>query len=112
LRKPPLHSVGIFKGIPNLSFEKIAPGMLQDYPLIINTTPLGMFPYLNEYPPIPIEALSSQNYVFDLIYNPEKTLLLRIAQERGASIKNGWSMLQYQAEKAWEIWNEHWTLAK
>jgi shikimate dehydrogenase len=110
-RTPPPPSINIFRRVPNLSFDKLTPNILRDYPLIINATPLGMLPYIDHYPPIPINALSPQNYVFDLIYNPEKTLLLRMAQERGAHIKNGWSMLQYQAEKAWEIWDKHWTLS-
>jgi shikimate dehydrogenase len=108
-RTPPPNQINIFKGVRNLTFQKVNADILRDYPLIINTTPLGMLPYVNDFPPIPINAVSSQNYVFDLVYNPEKTLLLQMAQERGAHIQNGLSMLQYQAEKAWEIWSSHWS---
>jgi shikimate dehydrogenase len=72
---------------------------------IINTTPVGMFPNVNECPNIPYECLSSQHLVYDLIYNPEETLFLKKAKEQGATTINGLSMLQLQAEKSWEIWN-------
>lgn len=72
---------------------------------IINTTPVGMFPHINECPNIPYECISSQHLVYDLIYNPEETLFLKKAKEQGATTINGLSMLQLQAEKSWEIWN-------
>lgn len=72
---------------------------------IINTTPVGMFPNVNECPNIPYECISSQHLVYDLIYNPEETLFLKKAKEQGATTINGLSMLQLQAEKSWEIWN-------
>lgn len=64
-----------------------------------------MHPNENEMPLIPIEKLSDKNIVFDLIYNPVETLLLKKAAEKGAIIKNGLEMLELQAEKSWEIWN-------
>ena len=73
--------------------------------LIINTTPLGMTPNTNELPPIDYELISSQHYVYDLIYNPARTLFIQKAEMRGATVKNGLEMLQIQAEKAWAIWN-------
>ena len=72
--------------------------------LIINTTPLGMTPKTGEYPPIPYQGLTSDHLLFDLIYNPEKTIFLQKGEERGAAIKNGLEMLILQAEKSWEIW--------
>lgn len=72
---------------------------------IINTTPVGMFPNVNECPNIPYECISSQHLVYDLIYNPEETLFLKKAKEQGANTINGLSMLHLQAEKSWEIWN-------
>jgi shikimate dehydrogenase len=72
---------------------------------IINTTPVGMFPGVDECPNIPYECISSQHLVYDLIYNPEETLFLKKVKERGATTINGLSMLQLQAEKSWEIWN-------
>jgi shikimate dehydrogenase len=73
--------------------------------LIINTTPLGMSPDTNSFPPINYEQLTSEHYVYDLIYNPARTVFLQKAEMRGAHIKNGLEMLHVQAEKAWAIWN-------
>ncbi len=72
---------------------------------IINTTPVGTFPNVMECPKIPYDCITSQHMVYDLIYNPEETLFLKKAKERGATTINGLSMLQLQAEKSWEIWN-------
>ena len=65
-----------------------------------------MYPAVNEAPPIPYEALTTDHYLFDLVYNPEKTLFLQMGEERGAAIKNGYEMLVIQAEESWKIWNE------
>jgi len=73
--------------------------------LIINTTPLGMSPNTNTCPPINYELLTTDHYVYDLIYNPARTLFLQKAEMRGAHFKNGLEMLHVQAEKSWEIWN-------
>jgi shikimate dehydrogenase len=72
--------------------------------LIVNTTPLGMSPKTDEYPPIPYDDIMSDHLLFDLIYNPEKTIFLKKGEEKGATIKNGHEMLILQAEKSWEIW--------
>lgn len=77
-----------------------------DHRLIINTTPLGMFPHMNEAPHLPYEIFNSDYFLYDLIYNPETTLFLRKGKENGANIKNGLEMLELQAEKSWDIWNE------
>jgi shikimate dehydrogenase len=73
--------------------------------LIINTTPLGMSPDTESFPPIPYDALESHHYVYDLIYNPARTLFLQKAEMRNAHIKNGLEMLHVQAEKSWAIWS-------
>jgi shikimate dehydrogenase len=73
--------------------------------LIINTTPLGMSPDTESCPPIPYDALESNHYVYDLIYNPARTLFLQKAEMRNAHIKNGLEMLHVQAEKSWAIWS-------
>jgi shikimate dehydrogenase len=73
--------------------------------LIINTTPLGMFPNTESYPPIPYEQLTADHYVYDLIYNPARTLFLQKAEMKNAKIKNGLEMLHEQAEKSWAIWS-------
>jgi shikimate dehydrogenase len=65
-----------------------------------------MHPNVVEAPPIPYHALSSKHYLFDLVYNPAKTLFLQKGEEKGAVIKNGYEMLVLQAEESWRIWNE------
>ena len=80
--------------------------IMQENELIINTTPVGMFPRVKDGPPIPYELLGSHHRVYDLIYNPEKTLLMEEAEKAGGQTKNGHEMLVLQAEKAWEIWND------
>ncbi len=77
---------------------------LDDYFLIINTTPLGTFPNINEVPPLSLKNVNARYLFYDLIYNPEETTFLRQAKENGATIKNGLEMLQLQAEKSWDIW--------
>lgn len=81
------------------------PELIGIYRLIINTTPLGMYPRLNESPNMPFENMDGTFYLYDLIYNPEKTLFLERGAEVGAKIKNGFDMLVLQAEKSWDIWN-------
>ncbi len=78
---------------------------LEEANLIINTTPLGMSPNTNQFPPINYELISSHHYVYDLIYNPARTMFIQKAEMRGATVKNGLEMLHIQAEKAWAIWN-------
>jgi len=79
---------------------------VRNFPMIINTSPLGMFPKMDERPAIPYEYLSEKNFLVDLIYNPEETLFLKEGKSRGALCLNGLDMLKLQAEKSWEIWNE------
>ncbi len=73
--------------------------------LVINTTPLGMTPNTNEVPPIDYEQITPNHFVYDLIYNPARTMFLQKAEMRGAVVRNGLEMLHIQAEKAWTIWN-------
>ena len=79
--------------------------VFKSFVLIINTTPLGMSPDTNAFPPLNFEFVNASHYVYDLIYNPARTLFLQKAEMRGATIKNGLEMLHIQAEKAWAIWN-------
>lgn len=81
------------------------PKIITDSKLIINTTPLGMHPNTNAMPPIDYELLTPEHYIYDLIYNPARTLFLQKAEMRGATAKNGLEMLHVQAEKSWMIWN-------
>ena len=79
--------------------------IMQENNLIINTTPVGMYPEVNDGPPIPYEQINDKHMVYDLIYNPTETYLLKESQKQGARVKNGLEMLELQAEKSWEIWN-------
>ncbi|MGZ5245172.1 MAG: shikimate dehydrogenase family protein [Bacteroidia bacterium] len=89
-----------------LSYISLDEKILQEHLLIINTTPLGMQPNINSFPEIPYQYLTENHLVYDLVYNPEETLLLQKAKAQGAQIKNGLEMLHLQAEKAWEIFSK------
>ena len=86
-------------------YEDLNKSIIDEYPVIINCSPVGMFPHINTCPQIPYEFLSKHNLLFDLIYNPEKTMFMEKGQQQGAIIKNGLEMLKLQAEYAWDIWN-------
>ena len=91
----------------NLTYEDIEknPDIVTETKLIINTTPLGMSPNTETMPPIDYEHIGDDHFVYDLIYNPARTMFLQKAEMRGATIKNGLEMLHVQAEKSWMIWN-------
>ena len=76
----------------------------RDFDLIVNATPLGTYPDVHTCPPLPFDILDERHLVYDLVYNPAETLLLRRAGSKGATVKNGLEMLQLQAEAAWKIW--------
>lgn len=88
-----------------LTYADLNEEIIEGNPLIINTTPLGTFPNVNEWPDIPYEFLTSGHLLYDLIYNPFKTVFLQKGEEQGATIKNGYEMLEIQAEESWKIWN-------
>lgn len=81
------------------------PTFLRDFPLIINTTPLGTFPKTEGIPNIPLDQLTQDHLVYDLVYNPPVTRLMQECLQRGGKAKNGQDMLELQAEAAWKIWN-------
>ncbi|MBS1598605.1 MAG: shikimate dehydrogenase [Bacteroidetes bacterium] len=99
-RNPLVHSK------KHIGYDQVSPSLINEYYLIINTTPLGMYPNVEQCPPLPYDSLSPRHYLFDLIYNPDKTLFLRKGAEKGAVIQNGAQMLVVQAEESWKIWNE------
>lgn len=74
-------------------------------PLIINTTPLGMFPEIASLPDIPYDYLGEDNILYDLVYNPEQTAFLSRGKDRGCTVIGGMEMLRIQADKAWDLWN-------
>lgn len=88
-----------------ISYAELDATSMQDYTVIINATPVGTFPHIEACPDIPYQFLSSEHLVFDVVYNPAKTLFLKKSEQRGATILNGEKMLELQAEAAWEIWN-------
>ncbi len=88
-----------------IGYRALNEDILSEYTLIINTTPVGMYPHINDFPPIPYQYITSKHLLYDLIYNPEITEFMRKGQQQGATVVNGLKMLYLQAEKAWEIWN-------
>jgi len=87
-----------------LSYKDINKDTISRYPLVINTTPLGMYPEINSKPEIPYDLLGAGNYLIDLVYNPDKTLFLEEGEKAGASTINGLPMLVSQAEASWDLW--------
>ncbi len=90
----------------NLTYEELNEDILFACKLVVNTTPVGMYPNENECLPIPYNAITAQHLVYDLTYNPPETLFLKKAKEHGALISNGYNMLCFQADEAWKIWTE------
>lgn len=89
----------------HLTYAQLTNEMISNATLLINTTPLGMYPETDVAPPIDYRMINSSHYLFDLVYNPEKTLFLRKGEEMGAVVQNGYEMLIIQAEESWKIWN-------
>ncbi len=86
------------------TYDEISEYVLSQFKMIVNTTPLGTFPNTEVCPDIPYQFLTSEHLCYDLVYNPSETLFLKNAKAYGADAVNGLSMLQWQAEKAWQIW--------
>lgn len=102
----PFHLVSRDPNKGHFTYETLTPAVIKEHLLIINATPVGMAPHINEAPLIPYEALTPKHALFDLIYNPEETRFLRKGKAKGALTLNGLSMLHAQAEAAWKIWNQ------
>lgn len=85
-------------------YSELGEQHMRSFKLIVNATPLGMYPEMEKYPEIPYEFIGKEHLCYDLIYNPDATLFLKKCEAGGATILNGLSMLHLQAEKAWEIW--------
>jgi shikimate dehydrogenase len=88
-----------------LNFENLTEEIVANHPLIIQCTPVGTFPNIEDCLDFPFAGLTSQHLIIDLIYNPDYTSFIKMASEKGAKTVNGFYMLEQQAEKAWEIWN-------
>ena len=89
-----------------LGYDELTEEVMQTHTVVVNCTPLGMFPDVDSCPPIPYEYLTAQHLLFDCVYNPEETLFLRQGKTQGATIQNGIGMLIGQAKAAWKIWNK------
>jgi len=94
------------KKLIELDYSWLTDSMMEDYNLIINTTPVGMYPNVDGCPDIPYDVITSDHILFDLIYNPEETLFLKKGRKKGAVTKNGLEMLHIQAEESWKIWKK------
>jgi shikimate dehydrogenase len=89
-----------------IQYEQITPEVIKEYNVVVNCTPMGMYPHVDECPTLPYEAMDSHTILYDLIYNPDETLFMKKGKERGADVKNGLEMLLLQAFAAWEMWQE------
>ena len=88
-----------------IQYGSITPEVVHEYPVMVNCTPLGMFPKVDTCPDLPYEAMDDKNILYDLIYNPDETLFMKLGAKQGASVKNGLEMLLLQAFASWEFWN-------
>lgn len=89
-----------------IRYNQITCELLKEYLIIVHATPVGTFPNVDKCPDIPYEGITSDHVLFDLVYNPDETLFLKMGKAQGAKTKNGLEMLHLQAVRAWEIWNE------
>lgn len=92
-------------GAGQLHYRQIDKELLQQYTVVVNTTPLGMYPNTQQYPNLPYQHADSRHLFYDLVYNPPQTLFLAKAAQQGATTQNGLAMLHLQAQRAWQIWN-------
>ena len=88
-----------------ISYDQLNKSLVEAHTLIINTSPVGMFPNVHEAPPIAYEGITAQHHLYDLVYNPKETLFMKNGLEKGATVQNGLAMLHIQAEESWAIWN-------
>jgi shikimate dehydrogenase len=95
------------ENINTLRYSNLTGTIIEEHKLIINATPVGMFPNIYSFPLIPYNFLSKEHIVYDLVYNPTETLFIKKGKQAGAITKNGLEMLYLQAEAAWKIWNKN-----
>ena len=94
------------KGKKEISYQDLTKEVIEKYNIIVNSTPVGTSPNIENSPNIPYQYITENHLLYDLIYNPEVTTFLSKGKENGAIIKNGYEMLQLQAEESWRIWND------
>src|SRR5690606_28364985 len=90
----------------DITYQELDQQLIAEHKLIINCSPVGTFPNVDDVPNIPYQGIGPQHLLYDLIYNPEETAFLKQGRQRGAQIKTGYDMLLLQAEKNWNIWND------
>lgn len=88
-----------------VQYDDITPDVVREYNVVVNCTPCGMYPHVDECPRLPYEAMDSHTILYDLIYNPDETLFMKRGAEHGATVKNGLEMLLLQAFASWEFWH-------
>ena len=89
-----------------VTYSDIDAEAVKEYEVIVNCTPIGMYPNIKDYPPLPYESMSSNNVLYDLIYNPDTTTFMNLGKASGAIVKNGLEMLLLQAHASWNIWKQ------
>ena len=89
-----------------IQYEKITPDIIKEYSVIVNCTPCGMYPHVDECPNLPYDAMNTHTILYDCIYNPDETLFMKKGKQYGATVKNGLEMLLLQAYASWDFWNE------
>lgn len=94
------------KSASTITYEELTKQMIHDHKLIVNTTPLGTYPYTETYPAIPYRFITPAHLCYDLVYNPSETVFMKMSQEQGAAVKNGLEMLLLQAFESYRIWTE------
>ncbi|HEY1032114.1 MAG TPA: shikimate dehydrogenase [Flavipsychrobacter sp.] len=97
----------VSRAVGDIVYADLRPEHIATHTLIINTTPVGMFPDVDAFPDLPYEAITDKHLLYDLIYNPAETAFLAKGKAQGATIKNGHEMLVLQAEASWQIWNDY-----
>lgn len=98
--------VSRFERPETIQYDKITPEIIKVYNVIVNCTPVGMYPHTDECPELPYEAMDSHTLLYDLIYNPDETLFMKKGKEQGATVKNGLEMLLLQAFASWDFWHQ------
>lgn len=102
----PYFTVSRSKEKGNFTYDTLTDEVLEKSHLIINTTPLGMMPRIDDFPEIHYQALSSKHILIDLIYNPKRTAFMELGHTWGSKVYNGWQMFEEQAKRSWELFNE------
>ena len=89
-----------------ITYDDVKAETIEEYNVLVNCTPLGLYPNVDLCPTLPYNAMNSRTLLYDLLYNPDETLFMRKGREQGATVKNGLEMLLLQAFASWEFWNE------